>query len=259
MECPSTRFALPRVSIVPISLARKDDRVLPLITEVSKNYKIRYHRSHDAHWGCEVVGKTAHISYQKTKNPGGALAHELLHVITQHNGYRRPKVWFSTIDQTWRFDRLMGCLDNELQHHKMYARFAQAGFTPTEFYADDDSETPDRLEEVLARSSAELIDVLPDYFTLIAPGGCLPPEQRERLEVQFMQLRGGQFSTQFTSIKSTVEQWALSGTYDARPTFRAIFLILQDPCYTWLGFTEHERPPEGFFVDQIFEIEEAIA
>src|SRR5205823_12320984 len=104
-------------------------------------YKIRYHRSSDLNWGCHVDGKIAHISYQKTAHPGASLAHELLHVLVQHSGYERIRVGFSTIDQTWRFQRLMTCLDNELQHHKMFPRFAQLGFPANEFYADDDVET----------------------------------------------------------------------------------------------------------------------
>jgi hypothetical protein len=241
---------------MPISQAKKDKRVLPLIAEVQQTHKISYHRSKNGSWGCEVVGKTAHISYQKTKNPGGALVHELLHVIVQRNGYRRPKVWFSTIDQTARFNRLMSCLDNELQHHKMYRQFVTLGFASNEFYGDDDIETPRHLDEALGRPVVDLLDILPDYFTLIAPGGALTQQERQEFEQRFMKLGGGQFRAQFKAIGSAVDRWVQSATYDAQPTLRAIFLQLQNPCYTWLGYTDTERPPDGFFVDKIFEVDE---
>jgi hypothetical protein len=244
---------------MPITQAKRDPRVVPLLVEVQENYKMRYHRSKSSSWGCQVEGALADISYAKTKHPGGALAHELLHVVTQYKGYRRIRVGFSTIDQTRCFLRLMTCLDNELQHHKMYPRFVQLGFAPYEFYGDDDIDTPSHLEDALNRPPQDILDILPDYFTLIAPGGTLTQQQRHDFEQRFMQLNGGEFSPQLTKIKSAINLWASATSYDAQPTLREIFMTLQNPCFTWFGYSNSERPPAGFFVDQVFKVEETNA
>ena len=241
---------------MPVSKAKKDARVLPLLEEIQAHYKISFHRSEGDHWGSNVVGHVAHIYYQKTKYPGGALAHELLHALVQHRGYRRLRQGCSmTIEQT-RFKRLRVCLDNELQHHKMYPEFARLGFAASEFYEDHDGEAADYLESVLASRPSSILDVLPDYFTLIAPGGSLSDAQLRNLNDRFMNLEAGRFAQQLTTIRSAIDAWRQSDSYDAQPTLRSIFLALQNPSYTWLGYSTIDRPPnQGFFIDRIFEVE----
>ncbi len=233
--------------------ARKDPRVKPLLSEIQEIYKVQYHRSEMETWSAEVEDSVLNIGYSKTKNPGGALAHELLHGWVQHCGYRRLILDFSAIDNTSRFTNLVRCLDNELQHHKMYPRFKELGFGPIEFYCDSDVDTPEILEFLLNRSDTDLLDLLPNYFTAIAPGGSLSSEDRSQFDKRFRALYGGKYSRELSTIYDSVNEWASSDDFDAKPVIASILHQFKDPCDTWFGHTPTDRPPnQGFFVDREF-------
>jgi hypothetical protein len=242
---------------MPVSKAKKDSRLMPLIDEVSKTYKIKYHKEHGDTWTSQVIKNELHVGYVKTNTPGGALAHELLHGWVQGCGYNRIAIGISAIDNTDRFRRLLNCLDNELQHHKMYPKFQALGFSPNEFYCDSDANTSSYLHSVLKRTNDELLDVIPDYLTAIAPGGGLTDVEKDDFDKAFRCREGGKHASALSKIHEAVNEWATSANFDVRSVVTPILHQLLNPSYTWIGHTNTDRPPHtGFFVDQEFEVVE---
>ena len=237
-----------------VAKAKADARVTGLLKEVESHFKISYHRSDDKCWGSNVTaGGVAEIHYQKTKHPGASLAHELLHLLVQHRGYRRVRGGISATLGHAVIENLIECFDNELQHHKMYPEFSRMGFLPDEFYADDDVGTAEHLQMALSSNPTSVLELVRDYFTLIAPGGCLKDTQRQGFQSEFLTLGQGRFAAQFQAIRSAMDGWATCGTYNAEPTLRQIFLTLENPSQVWLWYSTDGQPPQdGFFVDQAF-------
>ena len=238
--------------------ATQDARVRPLLDQVRLKYRVKYHRSKTALWGSDVRRGDAHIEYQDTKHPGAALAHELLHVLTQDRGYRRLRIGLWASDDAGRMTTMLNCLDNELQHHKMYPEFQQLGFAPHEFYADSDADTPTHLEQFLASAPTDVRHVVPMFFTVIAPGGVLDPVARADLEARFTSLHGGKFAPALRRVAAAVNGWAVAATHDAESTVREVFLAMEDPCVAWIGYTDTDRPGSGgFFIGDEFEVDDS--
>ena len=239
-----------------IAKAKEDPRLASVLSELSGAVKLKYRKSQSDSWGSELVGQTAVISYQKCGMPAAALCHELLHVQIQVKGYRRVKIGFSTYERSPLFASFLTCLDNELQHHKFYQLFLAMGFDPESFYCDSDVDTEAYLRDVLKKRVGKLIEILPDFLTLIAPGGSMTAEARMQLLNSFLSLDDGKVCLALTRIKAIVGQWAASDSLDNVPVYKEIMLVLQPkPNYTWFGFDANDRPPQqGFFVDQVFEV-----
>lgn len=237
-----------------IDKARSDKRILTLLSDVSARTKIKYHKTNDGGWGSYMEQNTAHISYSGCKHPSASLAHELLHIDTQLRGYKRIRIFFSSIDQTILIKNLMDALDNELQHHKFYKNFIDLGFAPIQFYQDSDAETEGYLKEILTHSFNSILEVVPQFLTAIAPGGIFSQDARENIKNSFLALNGRQFSSQLIEIERIIVDWASSSSYDAIETIRNILLTIQpDNNLTWIGHNDSDRPPhEGFFVDKPF-------
>lgn len=237
-----------------IDKARNDQRILSLLDSIGARIKLRFQKSRDDGWSSNLQRGVATIGYTGCRHPSAALAHELLHVDTQLRGYRRIRVGISSIDQTSSFKRLMNCLDNELQHHKFYARFLAMGFPPEQFYRDSDAETEGHLVRSAGGTYAKLIDVLPDFLSAIAPGGDLDEESRSRLRNQFLEVSQGAYSNELRRIEALFAEWAKLETFDAVKTIKKIMLTIQPvQNYTWFGFDGNARPPDpGFFVDAEF-------
>ena len=202
-------------------------------------------------------GSIAHIGYSGCKHPSASLAHELLHLDTQLRGYQRIKIFISSIGQTNSFKILMDALDNELQHHKFYNRFISLGFQPDQFYQDSDSDTESHLKEILSSTFDNVIQVIPHYLSVIAPGGSFPQHIKDELKASFLAINGGQFSTQLLKIEEIIYAWESSNIFDATETIREIMLTIQPVNnLTWIGHDSSDRPPEkGFFVGDAFHVQ----
>lgn len=130
-----------------IDKARRDPRVSSLLEEVDAKTKLKFSQSKEPGWGSSYADGIYRITYSGCRHPSASLAHELLHVKTQLNGYKRIRIGISSIDQTQSFNRFMECFDNELQHHKFYEEFISLGFEPHQFYMDEDAETESFLSQ----------------------------------------------------------------------------------------------------------------
>ena len=242
--------------MAPVMKAKKNQRVLEIFNDLSLKIPIKFSKSSEDSWGIEIKNGTAHISFTNCKNPDASLAHELLHIETQLNGYKRIKIGFCAHEKTSLFSRLITCLDNELQHYKFYDKFISQGFQPDVFYNDSDESIESYLKGVTRRKINKLIEILPDFFSLIAPGGSIPINTQDHLIMEFCGINNGVYEEQFRKIEAICSAWRKSESYDNIPIVKEIMLTLYPkPHYTWFGFDPKDnRPENGFFVDQHFEM-----
>lgn len=206
--------------------ALKDPRVKALREEVESHYKIQWKRNHESSWSSKIESGIVQIGYCDPDNhPGGALAHELLHALVQQRGFRHITSCYTDVydvrnaDEEKLYSRLMACLDNELQHHKMYEEFLSHQFQPEEFYNDSDKDVASHLDKFLnAERNYRIEEVIPELFTAIAPGG---------------------------------------NHTDQEETIRTIWRAIKSPSRTWFGYFEgSDFPNNGFFVDGSFTLDE---
>jgi hypothetical protein len=237
-----------------IDKARGDKRVQDILCEVSSRVKLRYQKSKSEEWSSNLENGKAIIGYNRCQSPSAALAHELLHIDAQLRGYRRMRICFSSIDQTGSFKNLMNCLDNVLQHRKFYPKFLSMGFRPDQFYCDSDQNIEGYLTQAAQRSYQKLIDLMPDFLAVIAPGGSLSENSQQRLRGMLLAVENGKFSQQLQGIEDLFREWAACDTYDAVETVKKIMLTIQPTDnFTWIGFDANDRrPASGFFVDAEF-------
>jgi hypothetical protein len=241
----------------PLRKATKDNRNKTLIDRVAKHVQLKYEPSEDNGWGCEIRNNIAYIWYCECSFPAASLAHELLHIDTQLKGYKRIMIGYSRHESTELFMRLMNAMDNELQHHKFYEEFIRLGFTKESFYAEDDIKVESYLrDEVLPARHENLIHILPDFLSVIAPGGTISRRAKADILESFYKICQGKYENSLREIKKLFDNWRHHNSYNAIPFIREVMLTLYPkPNYTWFGFSKDERPPnQGFFVDEKFEV-----
>lgn len=240
-----------------INKARSDKRVQELLSSIEKKVKIKYRKEKNGGWTSNMQGDIADIGYSGCRHPSASLAHELLHLDTQIRGYKRMRIFISSIDQTNSFKILMDALDNELQHQKFYNNFISMGFNPDQFYHDSDSDTEAHLKKLLQSDFDKIVDVIPHYLTVISPGGSFSSNTRDELKASFLAINDGIFSDKLTKIEQIIFAWATSSTYDATEVVREIMLTIQpENNLTWIGHNFSDRPPDnGFFVDEAFSVQ----
>lgn len=238
-----------------IDKARNDQRVTILINGLSQQLKIKYKKSKIDSWGSSMENGVATISYCGCRHPSASLAHELLHIDTQLKGYKRIRIGISSVYQTMSsFRNLLTCLDNELQHHKFYSQFLSLGFKPDQFYMDSDIETEKYLRRELSKQYSMLTELIPNYFTVIAPGGSIEESVKEELKNDFLNINEGIYKKQLLKIERLVKSWAASKSYDNIQLMKEIMLTIQkENNLTWFGFNSSDQPPnQGIFVDKEF-------
>jgi hypothetical protein len=171
-------------------------------------------------------------------------------------GWRPPHLTLvPTSDRTKRLGGLLNPLDNELQHHRIYARFVAAGFVPETFYDDDDKSAFTKTREELRRMSpADPLDLFVlKLITVIAPGGCGTDKARQQLRT-FLHIRAGpKRAAKLQAIEAHITAWAGATTTDVRPTLKAIYEAFGDCDGAWIG-SSMTFPDDGFFTGADFEI-----
>ena len=237
-----------------IEEAKKDKRNICLLNELA-GIQLNYECCDDNSWGSDMKNNVATISYCDCASPASALTHELLHIKLQFNGYRRIRIGVSNLNTGELFIRLMTCLDNNLQHHKMYPEFVALGYNPLEFYCDSDRMSETYLREVVLRQYHTIIEFVPDFMTLIASGGAISENIKTEIENSFYQIFHGVFEQQLRDIKSEVMEWSESSSNNSSEIFTKIMLVLKpDNNLTWFGYSNTDRPPnDGFFVQGEFQ------
>jgi hypothetical protein len=240
--------------------ARTDKRVQAVLTDVSNQSKLKFSQSiDDDGWGSNVEDDKATIFWAGCRHPSASLMHELLHVQLQLNGYKRIRISISNIADAETSKRLMDCIDNEVQHHKIYAAFLGAGFKPEQFYRDSDSGVEAFLEREIDGGLSSTAAVSIVFFTLIAPGGGLSDVAKARLRARFDALDSGKHGAAFRGIESAIADWIASPNADATQYIKRILLAIQPADnLTWYGFsaTDHPKNGSGIFADHVFSVGE---
>lgn len=242
-----------------IDKARTDPRLQSLLKNLATQVKIKYVRSEDDGWASNLEGTVATIWWCGCKHPSASLAHELLHIQLQLNGYRRIRVSVSNIASPETSKRLMDCIDNEIQHHKIYPVFISMGFTPEQFYRDSDAEVEQFLRQAVGSGFTSVADASIVFFSLIAPGGRLTDAAKEDIRNQLNAMDGGKYESTLDGILRAISDWTQSQSSDAREYIKQVLLAIHPiKNLTWYGFASSARPPDGdgVFVDLEFSLRE---
>jgi hypothetical protein len=241
-----------------------DNRNKNLYDRVREHYKVNLKKSDDHSWGSHIEKDTVIISHSQTKYPISAFTHELLHPDTQLNGYKRIRAGLSLNKDTHQhMGRLISCIDNEFQHHKMFDKFIELGFPANEFYNDLDTETIPHLERILKTTGKTFISLSVEYLTLIAPGGVIPTDQLEELKQSFYNYDGGKYGVQFKTIDKIIADWKADTSYNAEKYVIQFFQNL-NAGQTWISYSDNlakglsadNFPSTGFYTNSSFTLEE---
>jgi len=239
-----------------------DERNRELYDSVRKHYKVNLKKSDDHMWGSHIEKDAVIITHSKTNHPISAFTHELLHPDTQIKGYKRIRGGVSLdMESHKHLVRICSCLDNELQHHKMFDKFVGLGFPPNEFYNDLDSETIPYLEKIVELKGEPFISLCVDYLTLIAPGGVIPKDKYTELQQKFYSYDNGKFENQIKVIDKIIADWKNDSSYNAEQYIIQFFKNL-NAGQTWITYdaiqdiSSENFPDTGFFTDTDFTIEE---
>ncbi|EHR0248295.1 TPA: hypothetical protein NJ512_001432 [Vibrio parahaemolyticus] len=228
-------------------LANKNTNLKDLYEEVNQWKPVKAVRGQSIEWGSYVDNNTAYIEFSPDDKSPSALAHELLHFKVQKSGYKRLRVIATNAKNKQGMKLLMEALDNELQHHKMYKSFVEMGFSKQSFYSPNDVETKDYIGERLTSGSNELIDLIPLYFTIVAPGGHLTANERDGFKKQIRVNYGS--SSEFDLIDNELDKWVSSSSFNQESIVKAIFSLVNGSLNTWIGYDDGTGfPTSGFFV-----------
>jgi len=237
-------------------LANKNSYLKELYKEIANWRPIKAQKSSNSEWGSHIDEHgNAVVTYAKSKNQLSALAHELLHFKIQKDGYKKLKCIVSSLEDKALAKNLMDALDNELQHHKMYSIFSAMGFRSKDFYCDDDINTKEYLENALENNPKNISNLIVYYLTLIAPGGSLKDSDINDLKIRFREKVGE--AEGFDTIDMLFKCWESSDSLNHEKIVKDMYLLLQSPTDTWVGYDDGLGfPDSGFFVGSDFTIEE---
>lgn len=233
---------------------RKNKALDGLYDEINSWKTVTFEKSNQDSWGAHIdENGSAIVSYAPTSNYAASLAHELLHFEIQMKGYRRIRCTVSSLKDKAFAVALVGALDNELQHHRIFDEFRNMGFPNESFYCDSDLSTKTYLNGVLENQSTSLQDFILDYLTVIAPGGNFSNTDRRNYKEAFRKKLGD--SSPFDLIDESIEKWKSSSQWDVEEITRTFFHLIENPTETWVGYDEGSGFPEsGFFIDNEFSI-----
>jgi hypothetical protein len=233
------------------ALYREVEGVLPIV--------FRQSLSNTTTWTVEVRSDAVDIVFGSARYPDAALAHELLHAKVQIAGYRR---YLATIARPLLNNvviALLGPLDNELQHFRMYPHFEEMGFRAEQFYHDGDKNTFESLRRIFERMKGnEAPEVfLTQFLSVLSPGGSISPQQRGQLKNRCQYKCGKRTWRMLIAIEEIMLEWSASDVMDAGDTIRNVLRVLDRYSDVWVGWDPHKFPSAGRFVDAPFSEEEA--
>lgn len=221
----------------------------PIVSEISAGV--------GSAWGSYInASNQAVVCYTKTKNKESALAHELLHFSIQKSGYKRMCCSITTLNPT-SMKQLIDCLDNELQHHRMFSQYCELGYQREKFYHDEDHQTASFIEKFLNNYNNNQLELIINYMTLIAPGGSLTNRQKAAFSSRFRALASApEF---FDVIDEAIKKWTNMECLNQSSTVYSIISAIPGDHSTWIGFDNGTGFPEsGFFVGKALTQDEFI-
>ena len=230
-----------------------------LYESVASEGRLLFQTNESDGWLSQTVNGVTTVFHAPSNHPQACLGHELLHASLKNQGYKQFTVAVCLTAKKHIIARVLGALDNELQHHKFYKSFLNLGFPGTEMYHDDDSQ----LEGYIRESVGELQGVntpVEEYFflylTLIAPGGSASDSKRQELLDLLEEASPRRYWRRLVSIGESIGNFGHGSTVDASPTIKSIFESLGGYDPTWVGSDVDAFPQSGFFIGTPFTAEE---
>lgn|GEM_PF-1503392 len=242
--------------------ARKNPAVNDLYQQVDEQTPITFtEMAGNDGWSSETTGGVTRITGTPTTHPDAAMAHELLHAKLKIGGYKRYCTTTAMHLKQRTANVIASMLDNELQHHKMFADFLSMGFQPEQFYHDDDSGTYAQIrKELKAMKRTQLPEeFLRPFVTIIAPGGAGGEDERIKLRNFFRTCCPPTYQKVLCNIEQEIAAWATQPSLDAGDTIVKIFELLGGYDHTWIGWDAADFPTSGHFIGPSFTMQQAQA
>jgi hypothetical protein len=230
-----------------------------LYESVASEGRLLFEKNSSDGWLSQTVDGITTIFHAPSNHQQACLGHELLHASLKSQGYKQFTVAVCLTAKEPGIARVLGALDNELQHHKFYESFLKLGFPGTEMYHDDDSQ----LEGYIRESVEGLEGVhspIEEYFflylTLIAPGGSASDSKRQELLDLLEEASPRKYWKRLVSIGESIRNFGCGSTVDASLTIKSIFEALGGYEPTWVGSDVDAFPESGVFIGPPFTPEE---
>lgn len=230
-----------------VDTIQADARMASWLAEAGKAYDLEIAPTRSTEWFSQVRDGKAQIGMAETERPLPSFAHEILHVCLSARGYKHV-IEVANLDEHKRdvLQAVVGALDNQLQHHRMFDEFVAAGFDGGEFYHDGDdvshSQIRKEIEELLQHPVAALFV----WLTLMAPGGGWPEGEREELTRLLQQKVSMDTWDKLQKISDLVDRWKKQADLDPTETVADIIETLGDFDVTFVG--EKGAYPVGRFI-----------
>ena len=239
-----------------IDKARSDSRLAPLLKLVQQKLKLKFEKSNSSDWLSSIEEDRAVIEYAGCKHPSAMLAQELLLLQVQVAGYRRIRLGISSAIDIEAMPNFINVLDHELQRHKIYETFIALGFSADQFYRDADKDIFPYLNQVLQTEPESIVNILPPFLMLLAPGGTLSLDTYQDFYDRFLRIKNGAYTKQLLTIEQLLANWGTIDTLDQTETVRKIMLTIEPKGnFSWFGFKDESGfPDNGFFVDEAFSV-----
>lgn len=234
--------------------ANADPRLKPIIEEVERTYKVTIETTADPEWTSAPDKRKAVIEVSDTSRPLPSFAHEYLHLRLSARGYQHilGSINFDPAKNK-RIQRLLGALDNELQHHRMFDDFVAAGFEAGDFYAesDDTSHVALRSEIEALSFATDGIDVLTNFLSVIAPGGRWPDGEREELRNLLKTKIPTGMWDKLLKIEAIIDRWKQQADLNPIGTIASIIETLGGYNDTFIGVDVEAYPNHGAIIPRM--------
>lgn len=233
-----------------ISEAEADARLAPIMKEVEDRYQVGVRIRDEPEWSSTVDGDKAEIGMADTQRHLQAFAHELLHLRLSARGYRHI-LGAGNHDpyQQQIISALLYALDNELQHHRMFSDFVDAGFDGGDFYAESDDDVHTQLQDEIEElhNASPAWQAVFCHFTLIAPGGQWPGGKREELVALLRSKVSSDTWSKLAQVEALFAAWRQQTDLDPTETIVSIFETLGGFEGTYLA-EDISAYPAGSFI-----------
>ncbi|WP_300039478.1 hypothetical protein [uncultured Roseobacter sp.] len=238
--------------------ALADDRVAELYQQINEQSNVEIRASTDSQWGSSTDANGTSVFVAPTDYPVESMFHELLHAKIKLQGYTQNLEFVRTVDDTSA--KVLGeALDNELQHHRMFPLFIDAGFDPERFYHDADKNSYSRIRKEL-KSMKPRENSATAYFmkflTILAPGGTGGEKERKQLENFFRAKVPKAKLKRIDEAAKELVLWRESSATDPGPTIKKIMEELGGMDGWWIGRSKN-FPDEGHFIGEPFTLLDA--
>lgn len=234
--------------------------VRSLYDEVNASSPIKIVPDEGHCWGSITRTAGTEISVAVTAFPAESLYHELLHAQLKIGGYRQYNQYLQAA-VSFPLNVLGDALDNELQHHRFFSKFTDAGFNPAHFYHDGDVEAYDRIRQDIGdRNPADTsaATYFLRYLTVLSPGGHGSEEEREGLKQYFSEKVPKDKMQAVAAAAAEVLAFGASDRLDPGDTIVKVAQRLGGFQGWWVGKSQN-FPDDGVFTGKVFTFDDAQA